>query len=294
MIQHIDPHRFNNEYKPVALPSDNSPVLCFSGRSVLIKTVPVPEGKIDNIRHTEGLSAASLLDAEFPIRSMFGQDDDIVFAFTMDDTDYYINLSEKEHIIPGYKYTDLRNLRGCVENHISLILYTGIHLFQWYDVNRYCGKCSAPLMHSPSERALCCPVCGKTFYPQIMPAVIVGVINNGRLLATKYRTGFDHYALIAGFCEIGESLEETVAREVMEESGLKVKNIRYYGSQPWGIAQDLLAGFYCDVDGDSNIKMDTNELKLAEWKRPEEIVLQPDFLSLTNEMMLKFKNGEIH
>ena len=88
-------------------------------------------------------------------------------------------------------------------------------------------------------------------------------------------------------------MEETVAREVMEETGVTVKNIRYYRSQPWGMAQDILVGFFCEADGDGVIKMDANELKYADWVRREDIVLQPNNLSLTNEMMMVFKEGSI-
>lgn len=122
--------------------------------------------------------------------------------------------------------------------------------------------------------------------------MIVGVINDDCLLVTRYRQGFTLSALIAGFTEIGETLEETVAREVMEEVGLRVKNIRYYKSQPWGIAEDLLAGFYCDLDGEATIHLEENELKEAAWLRPEEIVLHSQDYSLTNEMMSRFKAGE--
>ena len=83
-----------------------------------------------------------------------------------------------------------------------------------------------------------------------------------------------------------------MAREVMEEAGLKVKNIRYYKSQPWGIVDDLLAGFYCDVDGDTTIHMDTHELKEAVWVRRENVIGQPNDYSLTNEMMMTFKAGK--
>ena len=142
------------------------------------------------------------------------------------------------------------------------------------------------------ERALRCPQCGQVIYPRINPAVIVGVIKGDCLLITRYRTGFAHNALVAGFTEIGETLEQTVEREVMEETGVKVKNIRYYKSQPWGMAQDILMGFYCEADGDAEIRVDRNELKYAEWIPREEIVLQPTNLSLTNEMMQRFKSGE--
>ena len=123
--------------------------------------------------------------------------------------------------------------------------------------------------------------------------MIIGIINGDKILITKYRKGYAHNALVAGFTEFGETLEQTVEREVMEEVGLIVKNIRYYKSQPWGMAEDLLAGFYCEVDGDDKIKMDEGELKYAEWVNRTEIELQPSDYSLTNEMMKLFRDGKI-
>ena len=118
------------------------------------------------------------------------------------------------------------------------------------------------------------------------------MINGDRILLTKYAgRDFAHYALIAGFTEIGETFEETVQREVMEEAGVRVKNIRYYKSQPWGIVDDLLAGFYCDVDGNTRITLDRNELKEAVWVKREDVEGQPHDLSLTNEMMVVFREG---
>ena len=84
-----------------------------------------------------------------------------------------------------------------------------------------------------------------------------------------------------------------MAREVFEETGVRVKNIRYYKSQPWGIVKDLLVGFYCDLDGDDTIRVDHNELHSAEWRERKDIVLQPDNFSLTNEMLTMFKEGRI-
>ena len=105
--------------------------------------------------------------------------------------------------------------------------------------------------------------------------------------------GFKYNALIAGFTEIGETVEETVKREVMEEAGIKVNNIRYYKSQPWGSANDILLGFFCDVKGNDEISMDTNELKYADWVQRDEIILQPGEFSLTNEMMKLFKENKV-
>ena len=154
-------------------------------------------------------------------------------------------------------------------------------------------------MEAPGdERAMKCPECGKVYYPQICPSVIVGVIDGDRLLMTKYSAShskFRRYALIAGYAEVGESLEDTVRREVMEEVGLKVKNIRYYGSQPWSFTDTLLVGFFCDLDGSSEITLDRDELSVAEWLERSEIPEESadSSVSLTGTMMKAFKDGEV-
>ncbi|MBO5104568.1 MAG: NUDIX domain-containing protein, partial [Ruminococcus sp.] len=103
--------------------------------------------------------------------------------------------------------------------------------------------------------------------------------------------GVAYNALVAGFTEIGETLEETVSREVMEEVGLKVKNIKYYKSQPWGFSGGILAGFFCEVDGSDTLTVDKSELSSAVWTERNDISGQPDDYSLTNEMMMCFKHS---
>ena len=139
-----------------------------------------------------------------------------------------------------------------------------------------------------------CPSCGNMEYPKIMPAVIIGLTHGNRLLMSKYANReFKKYALLAGFAEIGESIEDTVRREVMEEVGLKVKNITYYKSQPWSFSDTLLLGFYAELDGDEEITLDKEELALAEWFEREDIPVKASDLSLTNEMIMRFKNAEM-
>ena len=104
---------------------------------------------------------------------------------------------------------------------------------------------------------------------------------------------FKKYALIAGFVEIGETVEETVKREVMEEVGLKVKNLRYYKSQPWSFTDTILMGFFAELDGDEDITLDQEELAMAEWFEREEIPVKEWSISLTNEMIMKFRAGEL-
>ncbi len=204
-------------------------------------------------------------------------------------------LREEEPVAVTISCIEIRELRekNQISQEMAFAAYTAKHLADWYRDNHFCGRCGGKMEHSKSERAMVCLRCGYTSYPRIMPAVIVGVIKGDELLITKYRVGYRHNALIAGFTEIGETLEETVAREVMEETGIRVTNIRYYKSQPWGIANDILVGFFCEAEGDTNIHMDEKELKYAQWTRREDIVLQPDSYSLTNEMMKRFKDGEL-
>ena len=131
-------------------------------------------------------------------------------------------------------------------------------------------------------------------FPKICPATIIAVRDGNRLLLSKYagRT-YKKYALLAGYTEIGETIEETVKREVMEEVGLKVKNIQYYKSQPWSFSDTLLMGFYCDLDGEDKITLDQDELALAEWFEREDLPEVTSDESLTNEMIQMFKLGKI-
>ena len=126
-----------------------------------------------------------------------------------------------------------------------------------------------------TERMLQCPVCNNMVFPKIAPAVIIGLTNNDQIMMTKYAgREYKRYALIAGFTEIGETAEETVHREVMEEVGLKVKNIRYYKSQP---AEE------------GEIRLEEEELSLAEWVDYRDVPDDPEGLSLTREMMTYFR-----
>ena len=147
---------------------------------------------------------------------------------------------------------------------------------------------------SNKERMLYCESCGFQVYPTISPCVLVAVHNNDRLLITKYAgRGINRYALIAGFIEIGESLEQAVHREVMEEVGLKVKNLKFYKSQPWPFTDTLLSGFFAELDGNDKIIMEEDELALAIWLKKEDIPPADMKISLTSEMIEVFRTDSI-
>lgn len=285
MIQDIFPHVFHNEFRLDLKPQDDSILLVFDGKSILL-------------REGEELSDEAILKGLLFPACKDKKSERVVYAFSVDDTHFFLDVSgQKGHLSSAgteeYVFTEINAIRRVSSNLMGMITFTGYHLWQWYIDSVYCGRCGGVNEFASHERAMHCPVCDRNIYPRIMPAVIIGVTWEDKLLLTQYRGRHHFYALVAGFTEIGETLEETVAREVMEETGLKVKNIRYYKSQPWGIANDMLVGFYCDVDGSTEITMDANELKLAEWKTRSEIELQPDNYSLTNEMMRMFKEGRI-
>ena len=219
------------------------------------------------------------------------------YLFSIDNQKYFLITADIAPIpnLENFSFFSPRQLRDMpLASKVELFaVFSAYHIWKWYDDNKFCGHCGHELEKDTVERALFCPKCNSKIYPRINPAVIIGIINGDKILITKYRKGYAHSALVAGFTEFGETLEETVEREVMEEVGLKVKNIRYYKSQPWALAQDILAGFFCDVDGDDTIRMDEGELKYAEWVSRSDIELQPSDYSLTNEMMKLFKSGGI-
>lgn len=288
MIHEIAPHVFHNQFKNDPELSDESLIFVFAGKSepafgggaVLIRDHHIPSFK----DFRGGLS-----------------EDDLEFLFGIDGKTCFLLKESSKYTFAGQdgfvykKFRDIRQIQE-IETYEYFLSMTAFQLHNWYDNNIFCGHCGQRLEKSGMERALHCPVCGHTEYPRIVPAVTVAVIDRERekILLTKY-AGRDipFFALVAGFTEIGETLEETVSREVMEETGLRVKNIRYFGSQPWGIVDDLMVGFFCDLDGDSTIHRDANELKLADWFSREETELQPTDMSLTNALMRAFKEGRI-
>ncbi len=268
MIQDIFPSKLHNEYVNADISAKDN--IC----------VFDPEGRILLGNDSERII--------FPLGEMFAHKP-AVYLFSVDEARYFLLLENINEEKDGFSFYSIRDVRDRFSGKEAYASFTAYHLWKWYTDNVFCGRCGNRLETDTKERALKCPECGNIIYPRINPAVIVGVIKGDSILITRYRRGFAQNALIAGFTEIGETLEECVAREVMEETGVKVKNIRYYKSQPWGMAQDILVGFFCEADGEGAICMDQSELKYAEWVKRADIVLQSSNASLTNEMMKAYK-----
>ena len=213
------------------------------------------------------------------------------YIFRMQKHDYFLWMGQAGES-DVFHYEDLRTLRQLKSKEVCFAAMTARHLHTWYSANRFCGRCGSATVHDNTERMLLCPHCGNMIFPRISPAVIIAVTDGERLLLSKYAgRAYTRYALLAGYTEIGETLEQTVQREVMEEVGLKVKNIRYYKSQPWGVDGNILMGFFCDLDGDDTIRLDETELSLAAWYDRTALPAHDDGISLTREMIRMFEEG---
>lgn len=277
MIQDIQPHQFSNAYQPQA-PAKNSYGLYYKGKEVLVGWNDQDEIIFPTFKELERYN-----------KHLYEK---FTYLFTIDQDRYYLLNDLNYDANANYQMENTEIFRTSLPQQQAFAGITGAQLYRWYRTNRFCGKCGKVMFPDNKERMLYCRSCNNQEYPKIMPAVIVGVTHGDRLLMSKYANRKNtNYALLAGFAEIGESIEETVKREVMEEVGLKVTNLQYYKSQPWAFSDTLLLGFYAELEGTGTITLDEEELSVAEWFERGEIPVNENHVSLTNEMIIRFKNG---
>ena len=280
MIQDIGQHLFDRDFSLRGATAEDY-VLCYQGGKVLLRRTGDNEWALPRF-------------AEFP-EEIRPKMETARHFFALDGIGCYLaDPDPKENALPddSWQYCTYAQLRTVRPMEVASAAITGAQLDRWYKSRAYCGKCGAKNEHSKTERALICPVCGQLEYPKISPAVIVAVTDGDKLLLTRYADRpYRGPALIAGYVEIGETLETTLRREVMEEVGLRVKNIRYYKTQPWAFTDTLLMGFYCELDGEAEIHLDRNELCEGIWVKREDLPLPENNISLTSEMIENFRLG---
>ncbi len=277
MLQDIAPHRLDLAYS-LYEPAADDYVLLLSGTKILLVD-DCPAGRLPTVQDVRPLVPTL--------------EQDLVHLFRVDDTGVFLSL-EPVAELAGFRSVDLMTFRSFEPTWLAFAAVTAAHLGGWYAGNRYCGHCGKRTRPKDDERAVLCDHCGVVVYPRISPAVIVGVTNGDAIVMTRYanRPNSKLTALIAGFMEVGETFEDTVRREVREEIGLRVKNIRYYKSQPWAFSGSVLCGFYCDVDGPADLTVDKSELQEAVWIKRADLPEGNELFSLTATMVEMFRRDD--
>jgi len=277
MIQDIFPHRFNNHYLADQTIAENDYILHYQGNSLLLKT-----------------NGDELI---IPRKKDFSQITDQtghIFLFTLDDVSCFLIEEDLKVEESHLSYKEISFFRTTRQSEVAWISLVGFHLRSWYVQNKFCGKCGARTQHKADERAVICPDCNTIVFPKISPAIIVAIVCGDKLLLAR-NSNFvgGWYSLIAGYVDVGETLEETVAREVKEEVGLDVKNIRYYASQPWALSGSMMMGFVAEADENQPICIDGKEIVEAAWFTRDNLPNHSSKISIAGEMIAKFEKGEL-
>ncbi len=287
MIHEIAPHKLDNEFR-ICDPKPSDYIIRYNGTKTLLK-------KMDGAANYAIPRVKELLDSEGKSLEQFEGH----YLFSIDNTAFFLDTSKAatepdsaENATPeGYEFMGSRTFRSMnpVERMGGA---TCAHIAHWECLNKFCGRCGNVTIRGDHERSIICPKCGNTVYPRISPVVIVAVSNGDKLLmAHNIDNPNPRLFLISGFVEIGESLEQAVKREVLEEAGLHVKNIRYFGSQPWPFSDSLIAGFTAELDGDDTIHMQEAELSEAMWVKREDIPEYETDVSISCCLIENFRRG---
>jgi NAD+ diphosphatase len=188
---------------------------------------------------------------------------------------YSAELAEGLEPPKGSSFRPLRSLFGVLADELFAVAGRAAQIVEWDRTHQFCGRCGQRTEPSPGERARRCPDCGLIAFPRLSPAIIV-LIERGEefLLGRSHGWAPGTYSALAGFVEPGESLEEAVEREIDEEVGIRIRDVRYFGSQPWPYPHSLMIGFRAAYEG-GELRVDENELEDARWFTPERL---PDAL----------------
>jgi NAD+ diphosphatase len=207
---------------------------------------------------------------------------------------YAVDLGESTDVPQGMALEGLRKVYGGLDEELFWLAARAVQIVEWDRTHRFCGRCGVPLKARATERSKECPQCGLLHFPRLAPAVIVLVERGNQLLMARSRHFAPGvYSVLAGFVEPGETLELAVEREVMEEVGIKIKDIRYFGSQPWPFPHSLMIGFTAHYAG-GEITLQDSELEAANWFTADSLPPQPGKISIARKLIDWFveKNKE--
>jgi NAD+ diphosphatase len=194
-------------------------------------------------------------------------------------------VPEADRAPEGWSFEGMRSLFSVVPEDLFRVAGRATQVLDWDSTHTFCGRCGAPTAVKPRERAKECPACGLVSYPRISPAVIVAVVRGDRiLLARAHRFAPSMYSVLAGFVEPGETLEDCVHREVKEETGIEVRNVRYFTSQPWPFPNSLMVAFTAEYAA-GEIALEPEELADAGWYAADALPLIPDRITVARKLI---------
>jgi NAD+ diphosphatase len=264
--------RFVASHEPPARPRDSALLFLARGLDLLVKE-PEPGG-----------APAIPTGAAFPELAAGAH-----YLGALDGQDCYAAALPDDFTPPaGYKKVLARTLYKQVDEARFAVVGRSLSIVEWDVTHRFCGRCGTPTQLVPGERARRCPVDHTPFYPRIAPAIIVLVTRGDTMLLGRNATFPEPmFSTLAGFVDPGESLEECVAREVKEEVGIDVQDIRYFGSQPWPFGRSLMVGFTAEYAG-GDIVVDPKEIAEAHWFTPDNLPRIPPRLSIARQLIDAF------
>lgn len=185
----------------------------------------------------------------------------------------------------GYEFQPLRAFLGQVDEPVFNLIGKAKQIVDWHNDHRFCGQCGQETVTSDFDRSRKCPDCGRLFYPRLSPSIIVLVTRGEELLlARNVAARGNFYSTIAGFVEPGESIEEAVHREVMEEVGVKIKNLQYFGSQSWPFPNSLMLGFHAEYDS-GEFELQAEEIADARWFHYRDLPHRPQRISIAGQLI---------
>lgn len=204
---------------------------------------------------------------------------------------YCVSAAEDAELPEGYAFSNLRALGAVVEEEIFMLAGRASQILHWDRLSRYCGRCGAPTHMKDDERAKKCDACGNVTYPRISPAIIIAIIKDDQILLAhnkNFRPGM--YSVLAGFMEPGEEFEDTARREVCEEVGIKIKHIKYFGSQSWPFPDSLMVGFLGEYES-GEIQVDGVEIETADWFCRDQLPEIPNTVSISGRLIRWFRDN---
>lgn len=278
MMFEIFPHRMNLEFRDQkARPSD---YLIYAENNWVILEKCAAGFRIPKVLAAENLCP--------------GISKRLHYLFSIDDKAFFSSEEDFSRGSPNFERVGDRIFRNMENLPLAFGGAVAAHMSRWERLNRYCGCCGHSMLRKTDERAFVCPECGNTVYGKICPVVIVSVTWGDKLLMAHNLNNPDPKPyLISGFVEMGESLEQAAKREVLEETGISIRNLRYVGSEPWPFSNSLIAGFTAELDGSPKITVQKSELSFAKWVSRDEIGEYTGRLSISGVMIKKFKDGTL-